>query len=226
MESSSFETRCFATLLRMRICVAGTPNPAATRFASGRYNFCAFPEIKEGGAGRRGLAGPHGLVPKNKRHENCLPRGPVCRRRPARGVLGLIPAQAGFARFAHPEPRRSYQAFLLGEALLSAAGGIPHRMRRIWDTNAPDPETPVAPGRGAGHSRLQPPQSLRHSAATAPDPHSKTPLETPLVDRDGWNIVLYREDVKMHSCPSPEGRVAPRRARRRVGRTSRHSVSA
>jgi len=67
------------------------------------------------------------------------------------------------------EPRRSDQAFLLGEALLSAAGGIPHRMRRIWDTNAPDPETPVARGQRAGRSR-------RKACETSRPP---LPLRTP-----------------------------------------------
>jgi len=60
-------------------------------------------------------------------------------------------------------------------------------MRRIWDTNAPDPETPVARGQRAGRSRLQPPQGLRNLAATTPAPHAEHACRTrPLVERTLW----------------------------------------
>jgi hypothetical protein len=51
------------------------------------------------------------------------------------------------------------------------------------------PVGPVAPGRDAGQLWLQPPIiACERQPATAPDPHSKTPLETPLVDQDGHRI--------------------------------------
>jgi len=58
-------------------------------------------------------------------------------------------------------------------------------MRRIWDTHAPDPESlwrlVKTPGT-AGFSRRS--EFAKPATATVPDPHSKTPRETPLVDRD------------------------------------------
>ena len=66
-------------------------------------------------------------------------------------------------------------------------------MRRIWDTHAPDPESlwrlVKTPGT-AGFSRRS--EFAKPATATVPDPHSKTPRETPLVDQDARIIVPLR----------------------------------
>ncbi len=62
-------------------------------------------------------------------------------------------------------------------------------MLRIWDTKAPDPSALwhlVKTPDSYGFSRDAKAANLRK--ATAPDPHSKTPRETPLVDRDMCRI--------------------------------------
>ncbi len=62
-------------------------------------------------------------------------------------------------------------------------------MRRIWDTNAPDPSSlwrvANAPDT-AGFSRRK--HIANAFAATAPAPHSKTPRATPLVGQDARRI--------------------------------------
>ena len=88
-------------------------------------------------------------VRKVESTRNCLPQVPVHRRTSrARCLIGLIPASPGGVTKPSFWERPFYPP--LSE--------VSHRMRRIWDTHAPDPETPfVARGQRAGHSRLQPP---------------------------------------------------------------------
>ena len=70
---------------------------------------------------------------KVERHQSCRSAGTGSSPAVPRAMgFGLIPTHAGLARYAHPEPRRTDQAFLLGEALLSAADRNSHQMRRMW----------------------------------------------------------------------------------------------
>jgi len=55
----------------------------------------------------------------------------------------------------------------------------------------------VTESRSARTAQLGPPRKCCDtSVATAPDPHSKTPLETPLVDQDVKNIILFLDSIK------------------------------
>ena len=150
---------------------------------------------KKGGAERRGLPGPHGLVSKGKGDTRDFTTSPRSVRASRARWSSALSRKSGLPdlRIKTPisgkpeigEPRRSDQAFLLGEALLSAAGGIPHRMRRIWDTNAPDPETPVARGQRAGRSRLQPPSAAARLAKPRGH-HSRSARRTLPAGRAPW----------------------------------------
>ncbi len=79
-------------------------------------------------------------------------------------------------------------------------------MRRIWDTNAPDPSSlwraANAPDT-AGFSRRN--RFAKPVTATVPDPHFKTPLEAPLVNQDEneYNPILKIVNGHFHASLNP-----------------------
>jgi hypothetical protein len=95
---------------------------------------------QKGCAERRGLAGPHGLVSKVQRDTRDVTTSPGLSGRPARDGLRFYPC----------EPRRTDQASLLGQALLSAADReLSPDAPYLGHTNAPVPGAPCGTRRNA-----------------------------------------------------------------------------
>jgi len=66
-----------------------------------------------------------------------------------------------------------------------------------WLRLSPSSPASVTESRSAGTAQLGPPIiACERQPATAPDPHSKTPLETPLVDQDVKNIIPFLDSIK------------------------------
>ena len=64
-----------------------------------------------------------------------------------------------------------------------------HQGNRVWDTESSRPVGSVPRGQRGGQLWLQPPIiACERQSATAPDPHFKTPLETPLTKATGFGF--------------------------------------
>jgi hypothetical protein len=120
---------------------------------------------QKGCAERRGLAGPHGLVSKVQRDTRDVTTSPGLSGRPARDGLRFYPC----------EPRRTDQASLLGQALLSAADReLSPDAPYLGHTHAPVPGVPCGTRRNARRTQQASTAATslhKPAAATAPDPH-------------------------------------------------------
>ena len=151
------------------------------------------PPSNEGGAGRRRLAGLHGLMCEKKTHQKFY-RSRRKSRHPARSVGGFIPA----------EPRRSYQAFLLGEALLSAAGE-PLTGRSVFGIREHQTRRLCAP-RSARRTQQASAAARRANAPRPPLPTRTFQVRIrngPSWAGTGKNIVLL---LRMSALPGPSHR--------------------
>jgi hypothetical protein len=114
---------------------------------------------------------------------------------------GLIPTHAGLARYAHPEPRRTDQASLLGQALLSAADReLSPDAPYVGHTHAPVPGAPCGARRNAHRTQQASTAATdlhKPIAATAPGPYIEHACRTcPSWAETIQNIVLLSGNVK------------------------------
>jgi len=129
-------------------------------------------------------------VSKGKDTRVVFRRSRVFPKHPARDVLGLLRTNPGGL---------TWPSLLRTGRSLSTAGRGPTPDAPYLGYERPRPGDPNCGARSARRA----PCGLGRQAkaanlpmATVPDPHSKTPLETPLVDRDILNIVLFLITVK------------------------------
>jgi len=171
----------------------------------------------EGGAGRRGPRGPAGLrLSRDASGAMLLEKAPLGLSKPQVRHFSSVARAVFEALFWAAPGGLTFQALsFAGLRSLSTAAGtcrrnrgwVPQKRRLPWS-----PATRVSARRDRAASAASARVCVLHpSETTAPDPHSKTPLEAPLVDR-GAGIVpqVFRVGINLF------GEVIPARMSRRA----------